>query len=135
MPRKCRVASAAWEANMGLQISARKSGSVTILDLAGRIIIGTSNDTLSAELRKLAEGGPSEVVVNLVAVSQMDSSGISTLVRSFVTLERQGGGLKLLNPTGHVREVLELTRLIQSIPTFTDEGKAVSAFRGGAKHA
>ncbi len=120
---------------MGLQISARKSGSVTILDLAGRIIIGTSNDTLSAELRKLAEGGPSEVVVNLVAVSQMDSSGISTLVRSFVTLERQGGGLKLLNPTGHVREVLELTRLIQSIPTFTDEGKAVSAFRGGAKHA
>jgi hypothetical protein len=30
---------------------------------------------------------------------------------------------------------LELTRLIQSIPTFTDEAKAVSAFRGGAKHA
>jgi len=120
---------------MGLQISARKSGNVTILDVVGRIIIGTSNDTLSAELRKLAEGGASEVVVNLVSVSQMDSSGISTLVRSFVTLERQGGGLKLLNPTGHVREVLELTRLIQSIPTFTDEAKAVSAFRGGAKHA
>jgi anti-anti-sigma factor len=120
---------------MGLQIAARKSGNVTILDLVGRIIIGTSNDSLSAELRKLAEGGAAEVVVNLVAVSQMDSSGISTLVRSFVTLERQGGGLKLLNPTGHVREVLELTRLIQSIPTFTDEAKAVSAFRGGAKHA
>jgi len=43
--------------------------------------------------------------------------------------------LKLLNPTGHVREVLELTRLIHSIPTFTDEGKAVAAFRGGVAHA
>jgi anti-anti-sigma factor len=120
---------------MGLQISTRKSGNVIIMDLVGRIIIGTSNDSLSAELRKLAEAGPSEVIVNLVAVSQMDSSGISTLVRSFVTLERQGGGLKLLNPTGHVREVLELTRLIQSIPTFTDEGKCVAAFRGGVAHA
>ena len=120
---------------MGLQMSTRKSGNVIILDLVGRLIIGTSNDSLSSELRKFAEAGPAEVIINLVAVSQMDSSGISTLVRSFVTLERQGGGLKLLNPTGHVREVLELTRLIQSIPTFTDEGKAVAAFRGGVAHA
>ena len=120
---------------MGLQMSTRKSGNVIILDLVGRLIIGTSNDALSSELRKFAEAGPSEVIVNLVAVSQMDSSGISTLVRSFVTLERQGGGLKLLNPTGQVREVLELTRLIQSIPTFTDESKAVAAFRGGVAHA
>jgi anti-anti-sigma factor len=120
---------------MGLQITSRKSGSVTILDLQGRIIIGTSNDTLGTELRKLAEAGPSDVLVNLAGVTQMDSSGISTLVRSFVSLERLGGGFKILNPTGHVREVLELTRLIQSIPTFTDEKKALAAFRGGTAHA
>jgi len=120
---------------MGLQITSRKSGNVTILDLVGRIIIGSSNDSLGVELRKLAEGGPSEVVVNLAGVTQIDSSGISTLVRSFVSLERQGGGLKILNPTGHVKEVLELTRLINSIPAFTDEGKAIAAFRGGVAHA
>jgi anti-anti-sigma factor len=120
---------------MGLQISERKSGNVTILDLQGRITIGPSNDALSAELRKLAEAGPAEVVVNLTGVAQMDSSGISTVVRSFVSLERQGGGLRLLNPTGHVKEVLELTRLINSIPTFYEESKALSSFRGGAVHA
>jgi len=94
---------------MGLQIAARKSGSITILDLQGRIIIGASNDTLGTELRKLAEAGPSDVLVNLAGVTQMDSSGISTLVRSFVTLERLGGGLKILNPTGHVRDCLLYT--------------------------
>ena len=121
---------------MGLQISARKSGNVTILDLQGRVIIGVSNDSLSGELRKLAETTtPCDVLVNLAGVTQMDSSGISTLVRSFVSLERQGGSLKLLNPVGHVREVLELTRLIQSIPSFTDEAKAVASFRGGVAHA
>jgi anti-sigma B factor antagonist len=129
------VARAAWEAIMGLQISTRKSGNVTVVDLVGRIVIGTSNDSLGAELRKYAEAGPSEIVVNLAGVTQIDSSGISTLVRSFVTLERHGGSLKILNPTGHVKEVLELTRLIQSIPSFTDEAKAVASFRGGVAHA
>src|SRR5271154_7156065 len=114
---------------MGLQIAARKSGSITVLDLQGRIIIGASNDELGTVLRKLAEAVPSDVLVNLAGVTQMDSSGISTLVRSFVTLERQGGGVKLLNPSGHVKEVLELTRLIHAIPTFYDEPKAVAAFR------
>jgi anti-anti-sigma factor len=120
---------------MGLQISTRKSGDVTIVDLQGRIIIGVSNDSLGAELRRIAEPGPCDVLVNLAGVLQMDSSGISTIVRSFVTLERQGGSLKLLNPLGHVREVLELTRLINSIPTFTDEAKAIDSFRGGVAHA
>jgi len=101
------------------------------MDLQGRVTIGSSNDTLSAELRKLAEAGPSDVLINLAGVTQVDSSGISTLVRSFVSLERQGGGLRLLNPNGHVLEVLELTRLIKSIPTYTDEKKAVNSFRGG----
>jgi anti-anti-sigma factor len=120
---------------MGLQIAARKAGNVTILDLQGRITIGNSNDALGAELRRLAEIAPCDVLVNLAGVQQVDSSGISTLVRSFVTLERNAGSLKLLNPTGHVREVLELTRLIQSIPTYTDEAKAVASFRGGVATA
>jgi len=120
---------------VGLQITKRTSDDVTILDLQGRIIIGSGNDALAAELRKLAEAGPSDVLVNLAGVAQIDSSGISTLVRSFVTLERHGGSLKILNPTGHVKEVLELTRLIHSIPAFTDEAKAVAAFRGGVAHA
>jgi len=120
---------------MGLQISTRKSGSVFILDLQGRVTIGSSNDALSAELRKLAENGPCDVLINLTGVAQVDSSGISTLVRSFVTLERQGGGLRLLNPTGHVLDVLELTRLIKSIPTYTNEKTAVDSFRGGIGRA
>jgi len=118
---------------MGLQLSTRKSGDVTIIDLRGRVTIGRPNDALSAELRKLAEAGPRDILVNLAGVTQVDSSGISTIVRSFVTLERRGGRLKLVNAVGHVREVLELTRLIRSIPTFENEAAALASFHEKAK--
>lgn len=118
---------------MGLQISVRKSGDVTIIDVQGRITIGRPNDTLGAELRKLAEAAPCDVLVNLAGVAQIDSSGISTIVRSFVTLERSGGRLRLVHPQGHVREVLELTRLIRSIPTFDDEASALASLQSKAQ--
>lgn len=114
---------------MGLQISSRKVGDVTVVELRGRATLGAGNDALSAELRKLAESDSAKVLVNLEGVTQMDSSGISTVVRSFVTFERRGGKLKLLKPAGHVREVLELTRLSHSIPTFQDESTALASFR------
>jgi len=122
------------EADMGLQISARKSGNVTILDVRGRIVIGANSDSFRAELRKLADP-PCEVLVNLAGVTQVDSSGISALVQSFVTLKRDGGSLKILNPTGYVREVLEVTGLINCLPAYTDEATALASFRGSAAHA
>ncbi|MGA2718108.1 MAG: STAS domain-containing protein [Candidatus Acidiferrales bacterium] len=120
---------------MGIQISARKSGTVTILDVRGRIVIGDNSDSFRAELRKLAESAPCDVLVNLAGVTGMDSSGISALVQSFVTLKRDGGSLKILNPTGSVREVLELTGLIKCLPTYTDEAIALASFRRSSAHA
>ncbi len=114
---------------MGLQIEIRKSADVTILELRGRATIGLGNDLLNAKLRKVVEGGARKLLVNLSATTQMDSSGISTLVRIFVTLGRAGGSLRLLGPNGRVREVLEVTRLLDSIPTFDDEATALASFR------
>ena len=120
---------------MGLQTSVRKSGDTVILDLQGRVTIGDTNDSLSAELRKLADSGPCNVLVNLAGVAQMDSSGVCTLVRSFVSIKRKGGSLKILRPSGRVRDVLRVTRLLESIPCFEDEAEAIASFRGGTAHA
>lgn len=114
---------------MGLQIEVRKTGDVTILDLQGRATIGLSNDLLNSKLRQIVEGGSRRVLLNLSGTVQVDSSSISTIVRTFVTLQRAGGALKLLGPSGRVREVLEVTRLLGSIPTFFDEAQALASFK------
>jgi anti-sigma B factor antagonist len=120
---------------MDLRISARRFENITILDVRGRILIGDNNDLFGAELEKLAERSPCDVLVNLEEVTQVDSSGLSTLVKLFVTLKRDGGNLKILNPTGMVRHVLDVTGLIKCFPTFTDEATALASFHGSAAHA
>ncbi len=113
---------------MGLQATTRQSGDVTILDLEGRATIGRENDALAAALRRLTEGGARKLLVNLAGMVQIDSSGISTLVRTFVAMGKSGGSLKLLAPVGRVRQALAVARLLSAIPTFDDEAAALASF-------
>jgi len=88
---------------VGLKISIRESGDVTILDLQGRATIGVDSDLLSSHLQRLVANGVRKLLVNLSDVTQLDSSGISAITGTYVSLGRHGGSLKLLGPCGRVR--------------------------------
>jgi anti-sigma B factor antagonist len=112
-----------------LQISIRESGDVTILDLQGRATIGTDSDLLSGHLQKLLANGVRKLLLNLAGVTQLDSSGISAITGTYLSLNRQGASLKLLCPSGRVQTVLRAIRLPDIIPTFEDEAQALVSFR------
>jgi anti-anti-sigma factor len=114
---------------VGLQISTRESGDVTILDLRGRATIGDDSDVLIGHLKKLVATGVPKLLLNLTDATQLDSSGISAIVGTYVSLGRQGGSLKLLCPRGRVRAVLRVIRLPEIIPTFENETQALASFR------
>jgi anti-anti-sigma factor len=61
-------------------------------------------------------------------VPQIDSSGISTLVRISIRLTREGGALRLVCGPGRVRDALTVTRLVEAIPTFESEAVALKDF-------
>lgn len=113
---------------MGLQVAIRKSGDVAILDVQGKATIGRDNEMLNYNLRKVFDGGGHKVLVNLAGVTQVDSSSISTIVRTFVTLHNAGGDLKLLGLTGRVKMVFDLMGLLRAIPSFDDEKEAIASF-------
>jgi anti-sigma B factor antagonist len=114
---------------VGLQISIRVSGDVTILDLRGRATIGANSELLSSQLQELVARGVRKLLLNLADLTQLDSSGISTIVGSYVSLRRQGGDLKLLCPRGRVVMVLKVLHLLDIIPSFDDETQALASFR------
>jgi anti-anti-sigma factor len=117
------------EGDVALEISERQVGDVLVLDLVGRATIGLGNDQLNAKLRQVVESGAKKVLINLSGLTQVDSSGISSIVRTFVTLERAGGAMRLLSAGGRVRDVLTVTRLLAAIPNFDDEKQALASFK------
>lgn len=112
-----------------LQISTRKSGTITIVDLVGRAAIGDDNDRLHATLNKLVDDGTRNLLLNLSDLTKVDSSSIGTIAATFVSLVGQGGSLRLLCPHGSVREALGVTRLLERIPHFEDEAQALDSFK------
>jgi anti-anti-sigma factor len=113
---------------VGLQISIRESADVTILDLRGRSTIdGGESELLSSRLKKLVANGVRKLLLNLVNLTQVDTSGVGIIVETFVSLKRQRGELKLLCPCGQVLEVLTLFRLLDTIPSFEDEAQALAS--------
>jgi len=113
---------------MGLQISIRESGDVTIVHLKGKVTIGVDRDRLSLQLKELVANGARKLLLNLADVKQLDSMGISAVVGTYVSLGRQGGSLKLVCPGGRVQDVLRVIRVADIIPTFADETQALASF-------
>jgi anti-anti-sigma regulatory factor len=61
-------------------------------------------------------------------VPQIDSSGISSLVRISIQLGKEGGAVHLVCGPGRVRDALTVTRLVEAIPTYESDSAAVSQF-------
>lgn len=123
---------------MTLSYNIRQTGDVTILDLSGRLSLGEalafgpgSGIVLGETVREWARKGRKKIVLNLAGVTYVDSSGIGQLVGALTTARNQGADLKLLNPTGAVRALLETTNLFTVFDVQNDEAAAIQAFSKG----
>jgi anti-sigma B factor antagonist len=111
------------------QISTRLIDEVTIFDLEGRLILGASTDSLGNALQDAIAKGARKILLNMKLVTQVDTTGISTIVRAFVTLQRSGGKLGLFHVSERVRQILDLIRLLNVIPSFPNEAEALARTR------
>src|SRR5260370_5586964 len=92
-----------------IEINVREQNGVRIFDLHGRLTIGDSSDQLTTALTSVLQEGARKVIIDLNVVPQIDSSGISTLVRMSVSLGREGGIILLFCRPGCVRSYLTIT--------------------------
>lgn len=91
-----------------LKVHTRNLGNVAILCLQGRIVNGET-----ASLREAVDSqlNASAVVLDLARVSTIDASGLGLMLSLRKQAESKGVGLKLMNVSKFVKQVLEITRL------------------------
>ena len=116
-----------------MQIEERAVGDVVVLDLKGRVTLGEGDELLKDKVNSLVNQGHKKIVLNLADVPYIDSAGLGEIVRTYTTVSRQGGSLKLLNLTKRITDLLSITKLLTVFETFDSENEAVQSFSASAK--
>jgi anti-sigma B factor antagonist len=111
-----------------MQIDQRAVGDVVVLDLKGKITLGEGDELLKDKVNSLVNQGHRKIVLNLAEVPYIDSAGLGEIVRTYTTVSRQGGSLKLLNLTKRITDLLSITKLLTVFETFEAEDEAVRSF-------
>jgi len=111
-----------------MKIEKRKKGDVVILDLKGKILIGEGIDVLRDTINNTISEQETKVLLNFAEVPYLDSTGLGEVVRSYASIKKTGGVVKIVNLTNKVRDLLSVTKLITVFDTFEDEAKAIASF-------
>ena len=111
-----------------MQIEQRDVGDAAILDLKGRMTLGEGDELLKDKVNSLLHQGRTKIVLNLEAVPYIDSAGLGEIVRTYTSVSRQGGKLKLLGLTKRITDLLSITKLLTVFETYDNEQEAVRSF-------
>jgi anti-sigma B factor antagonist len=112
---------------MNMTMTTRQVGSVTIVDINGRIVLEECG-LLRGLLSNLLAAGHNKILLNLAGASRVDTAGLAYLISGLVTVRKHQGKLKLLKPAKTVREVIRFTKLDTVFEIIDDEAVAVRSF-------
>ena len=111
-----------------MQIEERVVGDVTILDLKGKITLGEGDEALKDKINSLVLQDRRRILLNLAEVPYIDSAGLGEIVRTYTTVSRQGGQLKLVNLTKRIMDLRSITKLLTVFETFDSEADALQSY-------
>jgi anti-sigma B factor antagonist len=111
-----------------MQIEERVVNDVTILDLKGKITLGDGDEILKDKINSLVLQNRRRILLNLAEVPYIDSAGLGEVVRTYTTVSRQGGQLKLVNLTKRITDLLSITKLLTVFETFDSETDALQSY-------
>ena len=109
-----------------LQISARRIEKITIFDVSGDIDLANSPEIRKALLKEIKESRTPRVVMNLVKVRYIDSSGVASLVEGLKASRDAGTRFILFGLSPAAREVLQLSRLLKIFEVYDNEEQALA---------
>jgi anti-sigma B factor antagonist len=118
---------------MSVSIRANPDPATAVIDLSGRLSMGSGSSEFREAVDQLMAAGTKNVIVVMTELSQMDSTGLSELVNASARVTSRGGKLVLVGLSRRVKELLQLTRLSFSI--FQDTEGALAALQTDTQQA
>lgn len=111
-----------------LTVTTRMAGDVAVLCPTGRLVLEGTTSPLRSEIERLVGDGHVKLVLDLAAVSYIDSAGLGLLVAKLVGLRSRGGDLRLVHPTPRSIHLMTITNLATVFEIHATEDAAVHSF-------
>jgi len=101
---------------------------ITVLEVAGKIILGRDCKHLEWTTENLLRENRKKIILDLTGVTHIDSTGIGIIVMSAGQVKNAGGQLRVACPEGHVEQVLRLTNVDKVVPLHATTAAAAAGF-------
>ena len=110
-------------ASHSLTLEIEHKGSTAVVHCHGRLYAGVSNH-LYTKVHPLSPDHK-RIILDLTDLTSVDSMGLGTLVRLYVSAKSGGSCLELINLGRQVRELLGITNLLSLFGDMCEKGVAL----------
>ena len=111
-----------------MQMSERKVGGITILDIGGKMVASDTGGQLKDKVTSLVAAGQKQIILNLGNLTYVDSSGLGEMVACHGTAMKGGGAVKLANTGKRLQDLLVMTKLLTVFDSHDSEEEAIKSF-------
>ena len=115
-----------------MQLAFEEQGDVTVVRVQEAKLTYPLLASFFSEVRQRVEGGARQVLIDLGAVSYLDSASIGCLMDVHRLLQDKGGALRLSGLQPRVETMISMTGVHKIVPLHRGEEDALAAF--GARH-
>jgi anti-sigma B factor antagonist len=106
-----------------LTLDIERNGDVATVKCQGKLVLGVC-DVLTCKVRELIPNSK-RVVLDLTDLKQMDSMGLGTIVRLYVSAKSGGSCLVLINMGPRIRQLLGITNLLSVLTDMCEQGVTI----------
>ena len=117
---------------MNFSATIRQVGQVSVVEVSGKLT-SLESGALNNSIAQLLKEGRKQILLNLKGLTYLDSSGIGELVRTYLSVIKRDGEMKVVGLTDKAEEILKITKLYQVFQEFQDERSALQSFPHGGK--
>src|SRR5262245_56857340 len=101
-----------------LELAERMVGDVLVLTLAGQMLLDDGDLAFGRRVDELLDRGTVKVVVDLGAVTYIDSSGVGMLAAELKHARARGGDIRLLHLNSRAQRLFGTMKLLIAFETF-----------------
>jgi anti-sigma B factor antagonist len=110
-----------------MDLDIKETGAVCVLKVKGRLTSGEAVSQFEQAFQRALSSGHSCLVLDLEAVSFVDSSGIGSVVNALRQTNKAGGKLKLVNPSNFVAKTFKMVGILSLFSVHSSEQEAIDA--------